>query len=348
MTQTTPTPPLSATLEPVSATSTRETYLQRWRTVPRELLFHLPTVFIVSVAFAVLTGLFSTGASLLTIFIGVFLLTATLWVARWFGELELTRLGWAGMPPIARPRWKRSGTGFWSKVFTPLADPHRWVYLVHGLVVNFAVGLFTWWVVLTWVAGSLGGLSYWIWSAFLPQDDFYLSEVIVSFLTGGAVTVSGRGAESIMHLLFGAVFLVTLPFITRGMLRLHHLIAGAMLGTWRSEELAEQVGSLSASRGAAVAAEGHSLRRLERDIHDGPQQRLVRLQMELASAERELERDPDAARERLAEASAQSKAALDELRALSRGFAPPILLDRGLVAALKSLAVRNPVPVTVT
>lgn len=338
----------SATLEHVNITHAPETYRDRWRTVPRELLFHAPTVIIVSVAFAVLTGLFSAGASLLAIFVGIFLLTVTLWVARWFGEVELTRLEWAGQPPISRPRWKRSGPGFWSKVLSPLADPHGWVYLIHGTVVNFAVGLFTWCVMVTWVAGSLGGLSYWFWSAFLPQDDFYLSDVIISFFTGGTLTGGGRVGESIMHLVFGVIFAITLPYVARGLLRLHQAIARAMLGSWRSEELAEQVGELSASRGAAVAAEGHSLRRLERDIHDGPQQRLVRLQMDLASAERALDSDPNAARARIAEATEQSKAALDELRALSRGFAPPILLDRGLIAALESLAARNPIPVTIT
>src|SRR5690606_7954797 len=90
-----------------------------------------------------------------------------------------------------------------------------------------------------------------------------------------------------------------------------------------------------------------SLRRLERDIHDGPQQRLVRLQMDIAAAERQLEQDPDQARLLLATAKEQSREALEELRALSRGFAPPILLDRGLVAALESLAARNVVPTTV-
>jgi signal transduction histidine kinase len=117
-----------------------------------------------------------------------------------------------------------------------------------------------------------------------------------------------------------------------------------MHAAFRSEELQVQMADLSASRSAAVAAEGTALRRLERDIHDGPQQRLVRLQMDLASAERQLEKDPDAARELIAEARTQSKEALEELRALSRGFAPPILMDRGLVAALESLAVRSPLP----
>jgi signal transduction histidine kinase len=142
----------------------------------------------------------------------------------------------------------------------------------------------------------------------------------------------------------GAIFLLTLPFITHGLTWIHHAIARGMLSAFRSEELQVQMADLSASRSAAVAAEGTALRRLERDIHDGPQQRLVRLQMDLASAERQLEKDPDAARALIAEARAQSKEALEELRALSRGFAPPILLDRGLVAALESLAVRSPLP----
>lgn len=345
----------SVTLGPVEATRSRtqepnssESYGQRWRAVPRELLFHAPTVIIVSVAFTVLVTLFSTGASLLAIFVGIFVLTATLWSARWFGELELKRLELAGIPGIPRPRWKASSSGFWSKVLTPLADGHGWMYLIHGMVVNFAVGLFTWAVVLTWVAAAPGGLLYWIWSAFLPDDDFSLSDVIVSFVTGGAVTGGDRASESIMNFILGAIFLLTLPFITRGLLRLHHVIARGMLGGWWSDDLAQQVDDLSASRGAAISAEGHSLRRLERDIHDGPQQRLVRLQMDLAAAERQLDSDPDAARTLIEEARVRSQEALDELRALSRGFAPPILLDRGLVAALESLASRSALPVTVT
>jgi signal transduction histidine kinase len=99
--------------------------------------------------------------------------------------------------------------------------------------------------------------------------------------------------------------------------------------------------------GAAISAEGHSLRRLERDIHDGPQQRLVRLQMDLAAADRQLDADPERARGLIAEAMEQSREALEELRALSRGFAPPILLDRGLIAALESAAVRSTVPTRV-
>jgi signal transduction histidine kinase len=128
---------------------------------------------------------------------------------------------------------------------------------------------------------------------------------------------------------------------------MHYGIARGMLSAFLSEELQQQVTGLASSRSAAVAAEGTALRRLERDIHDGPQQRLVRMQMDLAAADRKLDKDPKAARALLNEALQQSKDALDELRALSRGFAPPILMDRGLVAALESLAVRAAMPTTV-
>jgi signal transduction histidine kinase len=146
-------------------------------------------------------------------------------------------------------------------------------------------------------------------------------------------------------LIVGLIFLATLPFVTRGLVSLHWLVAKGMLSAFRSEALSREVATLSSSRTAAVAAEGTALRRLERDIHDGPQQRLVRLQMDLAAAERQLDADPSAARTLISEAMQQSKDALDELRALSRGFAPPLLLDRGLVAALDSMAGRSSIPV---
>jgi signal transduction histidine kinase len=96
---------------------------------------------------------------------------------------------------------------------------------------------------------------------------------------------------------------------------------------------------------AAVTAEAAALRRLERDIHDGPQQRLVRLAMELGRAQHNFDSRPEAAREALADAIFQAQETLEELRALSRGIAPPILVDRGLREALIALAARSTVPV---
>jgi signal transduction histidine kinase len=96
-----------------------------------------------------------------------------------------------------------------------------------------------------------------------------------------------------------------------------------------------------------VTAEAAALRRLERDIHDGPQQRLVRLAMELGRAQHHFDTRPEAVREILADAIVQTQEALEELRALSRGIAPPILADRGLREALTALAARSAVPVEI-
>ena len=102
---------------------------------------------------------------------------------------------------------------------------------------------------------------------------------------------------------------------------------------------------LTDQKAAAVSAEATALRKLERDMHDGPQQRLVRLAMDLSRAQQQLDTDPEALRETLADAIGQTRETLDELRALSRGIAPPVLADRGLPSALAAVAGRCTVPV---
>ena len=110
-------------------------------------------------------------------------------------------------------------------------------------------------------------------------------------------------------------------------------------------EMRSQITTLEGQRRAAVSAEATALRRLERDIHDGPQQRLVRLAMDLGRAQQQFDADPEAARRTIDEALAQTRETLDELRSLSRGIAPPILVDRGLPSALAALAGRGVIPV---
>jgi len=153
--------------------------------------------------------------------------------------------------------------------------------------------------------------------------------------------------DVVLYGVTGVIFLFTLPFVTRGLISLHWVAARGFLGSWQTDALRREVSELSESRAAAVAAEDRELRRLERDIHDGPQQQLIRLRMDIAAAQRRLREDPDATNRLLDEAGTRAQDALDELRALSRGFAPPILQDRGLAAALDSLAARSVVPVHV-
>jgi signal transduction histidine kinase len=193
---------------------------------------------------------------------------------------------------------------------------------------------------VTFWAGALGGITYGLWDWSLPDasrnpDNTDLLELL------GFESTAGR--RILLYTAVGLLFAVLLPFVVRGAALLQAQLGRALL-TSRAATQAE-LGRLAEGRDAAVAAEAVALRRLERDIHDGPQQHLVRLGMDLSRAQRQLDRDPGAARETLGEAAVLAKEALEELRALSRGIAPPVLADRGLAAALAAIAARSPVPV---
>jgi signal transduction histidine kinase len=109
-----------------------------------------------------------------------------------------------------------------------------------------------------------------------------------------------------------------------------------------------RVEQLEQSRAAAVDVQESDLRRIERDLHDGAQARLVALGMSLGMAEEKLRSDPEGALVLLAEARTGAKEALEELRDLARGIHPPILTDRGLGPAIAALTARSPVPVTLS
>lgn len=357
-TQAAPTPNVSAPMMNETTTGTtdaprrRRGYGALWAGVPREFAFLILTMPIAIIGLSLLATIFFTGLGLIFIVFGIFIVVAAMFVARGFGTLELVRLEWAGRPRIARPAWDHADRdqGFWRTMFAPFIDGHYWLYLLHGLIINPIVSIVTWTITVVWTSVALGGITGWIWERYIPNDgrEVWLSEVVLDWLLpGDGVDLDVSVSEPIFQFIVGVVFLLTLPFVFRGLTLLHDVIARGVLSAWRSEALAVEVAELSASRGAAVQAEDASLRRLERDIHDGPQQRLVRLQMDLATIERRLENDPDSARTLLVEARDQARETLDELRALSRGFAPPILQDRGLAVALQSLASRSPVPVTV-
>ena len=341
----------AAAAAPASAPRrSRNGYGGMWLDVPREFLFLVFTMPVALIATIVVTVMFFLGAGLVFLVIGIFLVIGAMFAARGFGSLELVRLEWAGRPPVRRPQWEPAGRqlGFWRQVFAPFVDGHYWLYLLHTVVINPVVSAISWGVTIAWTSLALGGTTGWIWQRYIDDGDrgLWLHRVVLDFLfPGNDLAIDPRIGETVFEIVVGLVFLATLPLVYRLLTLMHQGVARGLLGSWRSEALEREVEQLQASRGAAVEAEDQSLRRLERDIHDGPQQRLVRLQMDLAAIERRLGDDPDAARELLAEARGQTRDALEELRALSRGFAPPILQDRGLAAALDSLVARSPVPV---
>jgi signal transduction histidine kinase len=116
----------------------------------------------------------------------------------------------------------------------------------------------------------------------------------------------------------------------------------------RGRRLARRVGVLEATRSGAVDAQDAELRRIERDLHDGAQARLVALGMSLGLAEQKLSTDPEGAQQLVTEARLGVAEALQELRDLARGIHPPVLADRGLGAAIATLADRSALPVTVS
>jgi signal transduction histidine kinase len=130
-------------------------------------------------------------------------------------------------------------------------------------------------------------------------------------------------------------------------MRVHTAMSRSLLSVSEKSRLALRVEQLTESRAETVDTQATELRRIERDLHDGAQARLVALGMSLAMAEQELARNPENAKALLSEARAASSDALAELRDLVRGSHPPVLADRGLVGAVQSLGLAASLPVDV-
>ncbi|MBB5870205.1 signal transduction histidine kinase [Allocatelliglobosispora scoriae] len=284
------------------------------------------------------TGL-SLGLGTLVIFVGVFVLAVTLLTARVLADVERRMLPEVLGRPIARPRYAPApaGASALRRAVNPLTNGQSWLDLLHGILIfPFAILGFVvtvvWWSVT--VAGLLWPLYGWILDR-IPGNNDNLPELL-----GFGDSVE---AASVFYFAIGLAFAAALPFVLRFVALLKAGLSRALLTGMG--ELHERIDDLAEGRAAAVSAEANALRRLERDIHDGPQQRLVHLAMELSRAQRQVAKDPAAAEETLAAAIEQTRETLDELRTLSRGIAPPILTDRGLGPALTALAGRCTIPV---
>ncbi|GAA4632996.1 sensor histidine kinase [Actinoallomurus vinaceus] len=145
--------------------------------------------------------------------------------------------------------------------------------------------------------------------------------------------------------LSGVLILLVTPAVATLVTRLDARAARALLGPSRAEELERQVEDLAEKRAGVVDAADAERRRIERDLHDGVQQRLVSLAMNLGLARETLTGVPDDAMQVITEAHTEAKEALTELRNVVRGLHPAVLDDRGLDAALSGIAARAPLPV---
>ena len=164
---------------------------------------------------------------------------------------------------------------------------------------------------------------------------------LVSVLVGFAISLV------VVLLMVLVVTLVLWWFATPHLMELRARLDARLLSRGSHQLLAERVQALTETRADTVEASAAELRRIERDLHDGAQARLVALQMHLGLAQELIDTDPVAARGLLAEASASTGAALGDIRDVVRGIHPPVLADRGLAGAVQALALDLAVPVDV-
>ncbi|MFJ6388897.1 sensor histidine kinase [Streptomyces sp. NPDC091972] len=230
-------------------------------------------------------------------------------------------------PPDANP---------WSRTFGMLRDPATWRDL-RWLPVDMTAGFVTALLPAVLVLYPLEGLviAAGLWRPFQDMGGYWYGFVHVTDQTSA--------------LLAGALGIALLPLaaLAPRLLTFHFRLTRTVLGAGQGE-LAERVRVLTETRRDAVDTSAAELRRIERDLHDGAQARLVAMGMDLGTIEMLLDKDPAQAKRLLAQARQSSVDALAELRDLVRGIHPPVLAERGLGDAVRALALRLPVPAEVT
>lgn len=278
----------------------------------------------------VLSTLLSAGLGLLfAAGIGIIFLVAlvyTLFGIGWFEVERISSLYRLGLPPLALRGRERPGFGAWLKSLGRQSiDRRMWRALVNMFLAGLA-GLLV--LVLFW------GAIVSVFVAFMPLTQ--VREVNVPF---GLTVPSGWGA------LAGVAGVVLCVAALIGLALLHRTISIALLVPSREAELTEAVRTTSAQRAGAVRAAEVERTRIERDLHDGVQPRLVSVGMTLGLAQQKIDSDPVAAKQLIDEAHTSTKAAITELRQLARGIHTSVLDDRGLDAALSALGGRSHIPV---
>jgi signal transduction histidine kinase len=284
-------------------------------------------------AFGLAVSAFSSGASLLIVGIGFVLVGLAIEGCRLVARVERWRAGQADPRPLRAHAYRPYGSGLRDLALAVFLDTSRWRDVVY-VIVAFPLAVLELVVVVALWAASLALLCVPVW---------YAASGLAG--TGGLATSSPGPA-----LVAGAIGLVLAPVaasVAQGLMALHRAVVAGLLCDSGQRELERRVETLEGSRKAVIDVEADELRRIERDLHDGAQQRLVMLTIDLSLAAERIETDPASARDLVVEARDQARLALADLRDLVRGIAPAILLDRGLVPALSAIAGRCPVPTVV-
>lgn len=291
-------------------------------------------------AFTVTVTLVTLGLGVSILVFGAFILAAGLLFARACATAERqvmhTLLGGAPAPQLV---YRPAHGSRLQRLRILLTDPQSWLD-VAWVALAFITSVLTWSltiILLTLAVGSvLGPIMVLVFNGPLGHLDGSMGIGELLGLPMAWLVDIG------LYLLLGFAAVRLGPAAIAGLTSLQSGVGEFLLNSRARQE--QRYDDLFDSRQAAHRAEADSLRRLERDIHDGPQQRLVRLNMDLARARRKMATSPETAEDLLVQAMQQTQDTLAELRNLSRGIAPPVLVDRGLAAAVEEVVANSTIP----
>jgi signal transduction histidine kinase len=345
-----PPPPAMQSPNPLVRALRAPFELQTWKETIH-LLLNMP---IGIATFTIIVTGFALGFGLLITLIGIPILFALLYVSRAMGTVERVRAALLLDAEVATPyRPDPPKDSWWRPHLSRATDPATWIEVAYHLLllpigtITFTIVVTFWFVGVTMLLAPIG----WLWPSSTQVIDAWITitvtsdphTVIVGAPGSGYTWVVDSFGEFAIISLIGLVVLFVTPWVVRGLATANRALVRGMLG----RDLTQRVRELTASRSAAVDLAAEDRRQIERDLHDGVQQRLVSLAMDLGRAKEKLETEPDRAKELVDEAHEEAKRAITEVRDLARGIHPAVLTDRGLDAALSSLAARSPVPVEV-
>lgn len=316
-TQTANTPPVTAAKPPLRIFTT---------------ILHLAGVGVIGgMIFSTLGGLLGTGLGLLfAAGVGAILLVGLVYALFGVGWFEVARVGElyrTPIAPLALRRRDRPGFGGWLRSLGRQAIDGRMWRAVANLAITAILGLIV--LRLAWTL---------VWSIIISFAPLTSADSVMGPFGGGGIPVAWAPLVGILGIAASVVGMV-------GLALLHRTLSLSIVIRSREAELTEKVRTSTAQREGAVRAADLERTRIERDLHDGVQPRLVSVGMTLGLAQQKIDNDPDTAKELIAEAHTSTKAAITELRQLARGIHASVLDDRGLDAALSALAGRSHIPV---
>lgn len=282
-----------------------------WRSAGYVVVEFFATLGLLVVALALLVP----AVALCVIGVGFPLTLGALGVMRWLTGLHRRRARWLGVE--IRPRPLADGS-----TMARFRDGNRWRSAVFALTAWFPATFAFIGVVVAWALPLyLLSIPLWAWAL----DTSWTVMMALPLL--------------------GVVVLVVAPIATRAVAQAFVRLIEWMLGPDRIAMMERRVSEVTENRDEILTAVAGERRRIERNLHDGVQQQLVALGIDLGLAETKLESDPEAARQLLADATKKTRESIGELRTIGRGLHPAILGDRGLDAALSAIVSNSSVPV---